>query len=156
MLDLAGLTQGFGEGMDLLNGLFYYLEGDKTNAAFSFITFGSSGQLAKVLGKKVNHRAHHLIPWSKNAHEVVQKAGDSGNWHPNLALNGMLLDKTIHNGYDQAHRIYNTRVEAALNEILDKFQGAISPQKAAQELEDLANDIRDQLTLGKKLNEIVF
>ncbi len=36
MLDLAGLVPGFGEVFDFANGVFYTIEGDGVNAAFSF------------------------------------------------------------------------------------------------------------------------
>lgn len=196
VLDLVGLVPALGEGADFVNGVFYLLEGDKSNAAFSFaamvpfagwvstgakyagkvvktakgftaelkfvvsssgtITFGRSSQLVTVIGKMTNHQAHHLIPWSKNSHKVIQKAADSGDWHPNLAKNGMNLDLSIHSGYSTAHSIYNTRVGAALDDILDQYGNNISPQDAAQALEELADDIRAQLNQGKKLDEITF
>lgn len=196
VLDLVGLVPGLGEGADFVNGVFYLLEGEKANAAFSFsamvpflgwtstgakyagkivktlagrttelkyivnsngfITFGKSSQLARVIGKKANHQAHHIIPWSKNDHLLIQKAADSGDYHPNMALNGILLDRAIHEGYDKAHRRYNKVVEKALNDLLIASGPTVSPQKAAQQLEFLTSQIRKQLLQGKKLDEITL
>jgi len=109
-----------------------------------------------VIGKKAGHQAHHIIPWARNSHKVVQKAAESGAWHPNLAQNGISLDLSIHSGYSSAHSIYNTRIEVALTSILNRYGKKLSPQDAAQELKDLADDIRALLIQGKKLDEITF
>lgn len=199
VLDLVGLVPALGEGADFVNGVFYLLEGDNSNAVYSFaamvpfagwtitgakaaglvikasmgtgramtltlkklsnggIDFGKSGsQLASAIGSKSGHQAHHIIPWAQRNHRLSQIAGHSKEWHPNLAGNGINLSLTVHNGHDQAHRIYSARVIEAMDDILDKAGNNISPQDAAKALKGLADDIRVQLNQGKKLDEITF
>lgn len=82
------------------------------------------------------------------------KKATKGGWHPsNPNFNGINLDKSIHNGWDAAHRIYSNNLESFLDNNLDEIS---TSSEAKQFLNDLQNHIKQQLQNGKKLNEVVF
>ena len=85
---------------------------------------------------------------------IYKLAADSGEYHPNMALNGIHLDKTIHSGYNEAHRIYNDLILARLDATFFQRGGNISPTEAVKELKELSKNIRDQLNGGNLLDQI--
>ena len=120
------------------------------------ITFGSRSQLNTVLNTPSGSQAHHIAPWSLNGHTLIQKAAETGKYHPNHSFNGINLSKTVHSGYDAAHRTYNKKIEKALDEILINKGGNVKPEEALEELQDLINIARSQLEQGKLLDQIDF
>lgn len=76
--DIAGLVPGYGEVFDLINTVWYALEGDKTNAALSGIGIipflGWLGTGGKLLGKLAK-RFPHLFGWAaKGGDDVLDAA----------------------------------------------------------------------------------
>lgn len=63
------------------------------------------------------------------------------------------MDKSIHNGYDAAHKIYSTNLKNYLNQLAETVT---DPNAAKAELEALQASIRQQLENGKLLNQITF
>lgn len=120
-------------------------------------TFGNRGQLRKVLGiVSSSIQAHHIIPWAKQGHEVVQKAARSGNaFHMNEALNGIPLNIGVHGG---SHPAYDQRIMNRLSEIADFYGPNMTPQQAYNGLIDLINDVRIAVINNPNvpINQLIF
>lgn len=112
------------------------------------VYFGSSGnKLRKVLGitSSTSH-AHHLIPWARRTHPVVQKAAKSGDaFHINEALNGIPRLSNLHL---TGHPAYNTKVL----QILNNFNPNANIDEAYDFVSGLANHIRDLIANNPTLN----
>jgi len=122
------------------------------------LEFGNRGQLRKVLNLAVGNPlvAHHIIPWAKSSHEVIQKAAKSADaFHMNKALNGIPLSTAVHNG---SHAAYDQRVVDRLNAIKNQYGPNMTPQQAYDALTELLNDIRNaiQNNPNTPINQIVF
>jgi hypothetical protein len=112
------------------------------------IEFGSRTQLRKVLGLAVGdaRQAHHLIPWERSTHPVVQKAAKSGNaFHMNEALNGIPRPSNLHL---TGHSTYNTKIR----QILDGLDPNASVDEAYDYVSGLANHIRTLIDNNPTLN----
>ncbi len=120
-------------------------------------TFGNRGQLRKVLGiVSPSIQAHHIIPWAKQGHEVVQRAARSGNaFHMNEALNGIPLNIGVHGG---SHPAYDQRIMNRLSEIADFYGPNMTPQQAYNGLIDLINDVRIAVINNPNvpINQLIF
>ena len=153
MLDMAGMAPVVGEVADLINGAWYYVEGNETEAALSIvaavpiagwfakgiITFGNPNQLAKVLnisGK--NLHAHHIIPWQLFDNPVVQKAAEKG-FHMNDAVNGIALKKytkMLEDGIHAKHPAYTGFVQKQLEAYSKKQSSILNVDEAKVFLEE--------------------
>jgi hypothetical protein len=59
--------------------------------------------------------AHHIIPWERGAHPLIQKAAQSSReFHLNKALNGLPLPPSVHL---TGHRAYNDKVLSILDRL---------------------------------------
>jgi hypothetical protein len=122
------------------------------------INFGSRAQLRRVLNLTGAKQAHHIIPWEFIDNTVIQTAAKGPNpFHMNEFLNGIALDRAIHIE-GMVHSAYNTKVEAALLDIVQRNAGNLTPAIAKQELEALAQRIRTAIVQnpGVNLNNISF
>ncbi len=112
--------------------------------ANGIIKFGDRGLLRKVLGlaKGDSRVAHHLIPWEKNNHELVQMAasGGSNSFHLNSQLNGIPLSSIQHSG---SHQAYSNLVQQKMDIIRQNLisNGNFNPQTAMAELTNLINNV---------------
>ena len=114
--------------------------------------FGERTKLARLLQPAANEQCHHLITWASNNHEIIQLAAQKG-WHPSNIMNGINLNKTIHNNYNAAHQVYNLK----LTNYLNSLKGIITdPNEAKAILQSLQTSIRHQLENGKLLDQITF
>lgn len=98
-------------------------------------------------------QAHHIIPWGKSGHPVIQKAAQSQQaFHMNEALNGIPLSNTLHNG---SHSNYDNLVLVRLNAIM---QSNPTPDQAYAAVMELIDDIRSaiQNSPGVHINQIDF
>ncbi|MEH3115204.1 AHH domain-containing protein [Pedobacter terrae] len=126
--------------------------------AGNFVNFGSSGQLRTILGLVPGDKlrqAHHIIPWGKQTHEVVQraaKANGANPFHMNSALNGVAV-ATWKN--QPNHYAYDNRVVERLNEILSSNP---TPQQANEQIGDLIDNIRNAIinNPNSHLNDLIF
>ncbi len=86
--------------------------------ANGLIDFGDRRVLARLIKPAANQNAHHIIPWGKCNHPVVQAAADVG-WHPNHSDNGINMLKTLHvnpGGSFDAHPAYDAMIESRLTD----------------------------------------
>ncbi|BFM42904.1 hypothetical protein CFS9_15450 [Flavobacterium sp. CFS9] len=118
------------------------------------ITFGSRGQLRKVLGLAVGdlRQAHHIIPWNKQSKEVIQKASKSKHaFHMNEELNGIALSTTVHNG---SHAHYDNLIQ----EHLDRIKPNATPDEAYEKVMEILNKVRTAIrnNPGVHLNQLNF
>lgn len=94
------------------------------NILNGLVDFGDRGFLRTVLGVTNPLReAHHVIPWNKTNHPLVQSAG-KGNFHMNHPKNGMELEKfrfSNPNGVHANHPAYNDKVEGLMNALWIKL-----------------------------------
>jgi hypothetical protein len=117
------------------------------------ITFGDRNQLRNVLGMGTTavdaRQAHHLIPWERSTHPLVQKAAKSGNaFHMNEALNGIPRPSNLHL---TGHSTYNTKVK----QILDNYNFEnpnLSINDSYNFVSGLANHIRTLINNNPTLN----
>ncbi|WGH75605.1 AHH domain-containing protein [Tenacibaculum tangerinum] len=115
------------------------------------VAFGSRGTLRKVLGITDSAlHAHHLIPWARKGHNLIQKAANSKHaFHLNEALNGISRLNDLHL---TGHNRYNDKVL----EILDKYDKVINPNASFDEAYNfvigLANHIRTLIKNNPTLN----
>lgn len=124
------------------------------------ITFGDRGVLARVMKPLANQNAHHIIPWGKTTHPVVQAAAEAG-WHPNHPDNGINLLKSLHvnpNGSFNAHPQYDAMIEQKLEELIDDYGSSLTPQIAANELNSIINSVRAAIAANptEHINNITF
>lgn len=113
------------------------------------IYFGSSGsKLRKVLKiTDASLHAHHLIPWARKGHELVQKAAKSKHaFHMNEALNGIPRLNSLHL---TGHKIYNTKILNILEEYKNRIE---TPDEAYNFIVGLANHIRTLIKNNPTLN----
>jgi hypothetical protein len=132
-----------------------------------YIKFGSKSleearnQLRTVLGKKIDHQAHHVIPWEFRNHPVVQEAAKWSPPNPNTAtyktfhmndhVNGLYVHNTRHNG---SHPNYSVNVFNKLEEI-QRFltnQGKFTPENAVKEINLLAQKIKTAINTQTTVN----
>jgi len=117
----------------------------------NIIRFGYRGQLKTVIKPLAGHQAHHIIPWEKLDHPLVQKAAkDADAFHPNSATNGIGLPSSagnnpnnlpIHNG---SHANYSTQIEAEMTTRFNNNPNMSSAQAKA-EMESIIQHIRTEL-----------
>ena len=113
------------------------------------VYFGSSGsKLRKVLGITDSAlHAHHLIPWARREHDLVQKAAKSGDaFHINEAMNGIPRPSNLHL---TGHSAYNTKIKQILDNLYDD---AMTVDEAYDELFDFVDYLRDLITNNPTLN----
>jgi len=119
--------------------------------AEGIIKFGSRGQLRKVLGLATGNplQAHHLIPWARRTHPLVQKAAKSGNaFHLNEVLNGIPRPSNLHLG---GHNHYNSMILALLTNH-NTLNPNLTNEEAYEFITDLADHIRDLINTNPGLN----
>jgi hypothetical protein len=86
-------------------------------------------------------QVHHIIPWERRGHELVQRAA-RGGFDINGANNGIRLHLTQHLG---SHPQYNAAVTRKLDDIL-RTNPNISDVDAARLLQQYADQLRNGLT----------
>ncbi|MHA7056063.1 AHH domain-containing protein [Aquimarina sp. M1] len=122
------------------------------------VDFGSRGKLAEVIGTVAGQEAHHLLPWGKRTHQVIQEAAYDG-FHMNARKNGRALEKfsaLTGDGLHGNHPAYDRFVEFRL----DQFEAninALSPENASEFLDEmllpeLNGHIDDAIDSGMNLN----
>jgi A nuclease family of the HNH/ENDO VII superfamily with conserved AHH len=123
------------------------------------IEFGSRKQLRKVLNLATGNPliAHHIIPWIRRDHDLVQRAALSDNaFHMNEALNGIPLSEYQHNF---GHPGYLNKVKTKLDLLWNTYgQNSISPAQARSLVDGLINDIRTAIVNNPntKLDDLIF
>ena len=108
----------------------------------NMIYFGSDSncrkQLRKILGLSLGNpnQAHHIIPLNLQLNKAIQKAAKSSNaFHMNEALNGITLERAIHNG---SHANYDRLIKG----YLDAIPASATPDQAYNAVNALINKIR--------------
>lgn len=84
--------------------------------------------------------------------DIVQEAAKTGKFHMNSIMNGVSLPKSVHNGWDDVHSLYNTRFKQWLDN---------TPFNDGDQAFDLISgklaEVKYQLEILKKnLDEVVF
>lgn len=129
------------KGVDLANGSKTTLKWIKRTD--NLIDFGERSQLRTVLGlaKGDARIAHHIIPWARREHNLIQKAAQGNNaFHMNELLNGIPISTLQHN---YGHPGYITKVLTKLDNLWSQNGGSsMSPHMARQLVEQLVNDIK--------------
>ncbi|WAC01886.1 AHH domain-containing protein [Lacinutrix neustonica] len=84
------------------------------------VTFGNRNILKHVIGSAgTGLHAHHIVPWAKFDHEIVQKAANSTNaFNMNSALNGIPIPPSQHL---TGHNIYSSKIDEILESLDDTF-----------------------------------
>ena len=111
----------------------------------NLIHFGSRSNLRKTLSipKGDPRQAHHILSWGKRNHEVIQKAAKGNDpFHMNEITNGLPIDAWRN---QPNHHLYDTKVEAALNEIKTALGPNMTSDQAAKALRSLAQRIRQAI-----------
>lgn len=115
------------------------------------ITFGDRGNLAKIIGKKVDEEAHHIIPWGKLNELIVQRAAKAG-FHMNSKINGIALKKyraLTGEGLHGNHPAYDKYVQKMFDNFLSRNPN-LSPELAKNFLENiLIPDLLYKINLAK-------
>ena len=107
------------------------------------ITFGDRGVLRRVMRPLVGENAHHIIPWARCDHEVVQAAATIG-WHPSHPENGINLLESLHlspSGSFNAHPQYDNMIEDILNDWAAANAG-YTPTQAFDKLNEIVDQVR--------------
>jgi len=108
------------------------------------IRFGDRRLLRKVLGlaKGDSRVAHHIIPWEKDGHDLIQMAaaGGENSFHLNSLLNGIPLTAVQHTG---SHANYTSLVTQKMDVIVANLTAAgnFTPQAAMEQLTNLINNV---------------
>ncbi|MDL2141950.1 AHH domain-containing protein [Flavobacterium tructae] len=109
------------------------------------VYFGSDkycrSQLRQILGLAVGNlkQAHHIIPINLQNNSIIQKAAKSGEaFHLNDALNGIPLDKAIHNG---SHGNYDDLIKNRLLKF-EKTNPTATPNQCYDEINKIIDLIR--------------
>ncbi len=125
----------------------------------NLIEFGPRGKLRKVIRVLRNEEAHHILPWAKRFHAVIQKAADWG-FHMNDAVNGVALKKFVKltgDGLHGNHPAYDDVVIHLLdsfNEKIPDASGAVALQFLEEEaIPELLSWIERAKGSGLSLNE---
>ncbi len=120
-------------------------------------TFGSRGKMASIMKPAADEQCHHIINWARNNHDLIQRAAQDG-WHPSDPLkNGINLPKTTHCNNGCGHSAYTANLKQYLDDIWNNHQDLIStPELANELLERVQQNVKDQLSDGKLLDEIIF
>jgi A nuclease family of the HNH/ENDO VII superfamily with conserved AHH len=98
---------------------------------------------------------HHIIPWAKQSHPVIQKAAQSDNaFHMNEALNGIPLSTAVHNG---SHANYDNLIAKRLDDFIRDNPNATTNQ-CYDALMDIINDIRAAIQNNPNIpiNQLIF
>ncbi|MEE9362428.1 MAG: AHH domain-containing protein [Cellulophaga sp.] len=99
------------------------------------IKFGNSSQLRKVMGNlvKAGEHAHHIIPFAKSNHSLVQKAAKSKKaFHINEALNGI----PVASWRNSNHPAYSNQVVDLMDDIITQSPN-LTPNQAFEKLVEL-------------------
>jgi hypothetical protein len=99
----------------------------------NLIKFGDRKQLRTVLRTPSGQQAHHIVPWGKTDHPVIQRAASAGSdkaFHPNEVFNGISLPESRHLG---PHNDYDAWIDVRLNQWYnDNILNALEPATPAQ------------------------
>ncbi|MGH2665828.1 AHH domain-containing protein [Flavobacterium sp.] len=121
------------------------------------LTFGQQSQLRKVLGMAISsvdpRQAHHLIPWAKKGHEVVQRAAKYG-FHMNESLNGIAVAAWRN---QPNHNAYNDLIELKMD-LFYQYNPNATPQQCYNFISNLTDNIREWVINhpNSHLNELVL
>lgn len=98
--------------------------------------------------------AHHLIPFGKSEHLVVQKAAEGG-FHINDVMNGIKVSAIQQAG---SHPQYDLKVQRALDDIVTLYGNSITPTQAMDGISLLLDRIRSAISNNPNipLNELIF
>lgn len=123
----------------------------------NLLQFGNRGQLRKILNLGVGNPlvAHHIIPWAKSGHAVIQRAARSINaFHLNKAINGIPLSTAIHNG---SHSHYDDIIVEKMDDFIQQFPNA-TPDDCLNYLLDIIGDARSAILNNPTtpINQLIF
>jgi hypothetical protein len=107
------------------------------------INFGERGLLRKVLGLSSGDArvAHHLIPWEKGNHPLIQKMAQGQDaFHLNERYNGLALSSIQHSG---SHNAYSAQIQQALDIIQSRN---LSDDMAFRQLKDFIDHVSSMIT----------
>jgi len=112
-----------------------------------------SNQPTFLLGEK-RIVAHHIIPWDKQTHDIVQKAAKKNGtnpFHMNDALNGIPVASWRN---QPNHNAYNNLIRSKL----DAIPNNLTPDEAYSRLMDIVNDARQAIVNNPNthLNDLIF
>jgi A nuclease family of the HNH/ENDO VII superfamily with conserved AHH len=109
------------------------------------------------------YEAHHIIPWAKSDHELIQLAAKDGH-HMNKSANGIPAKKYLIGG-GGTHANHPQYDEKVLNKLQEKMNeltaiyGTNIPSSAAREsVEELQDYIRSIIVANSntKMNDLQF
>ncbi|MCB9277630.1 MAG: hypothetical protein H6562_01830 [Lewinellaceae bacterium] len=137
----------------------------------SVITFGQRSKLRKVLNIVDNNlEAHHVIPWNKKEHPLVQIAAKGKQadypWHMNHPNTGLPVTKYrtgtnpdgVHANHPQYDNYIGGRLDDILGDLIDEFGNIdnIPFNIASQKLRDLSEEIKEVITSNPtiKINDL--
>ncbi len=98
------------------------------------VNFGSRSKLATIIKTTPLEEAHHIVPWNKLEHEVIQEAAYAG-FHMNAEVNGRALKKftaLTGEGIHGNHPAYDKYVQKRLNDFIGE-----TSEEAKEFLEDI-------------------
>ena len=141
-----------------------------THAGGGSLTFGARTTLRTVMNiTDAANDAHHIIPWGKQSHSLVQHAAKADNipYHMNHVKNGKEIKRFRFDqpdGIHANHPQYDANVEAKMAEVwqdlVDDFGGEanIPVNEASQRLRDLQNFIGSKIDANPntKINDLQF
>ena len=119
--------------------------------------FGSRGQLRKILNiTSASIQAHHIMPWAKSTHEVIQRAAKLGvnPFHMNSALNGIAVAAWRN---QPNHFAYDNLIIKKLNRFYELNPNA-TPKECYDFVTDLIGDIKQWIinNPNSHLNDLVL
>lgn len=122
----------------------------------NLIKFGDRKQLRTVLRTPSGEQAHHIVPWGKTDHPVIQKAASVGSdkaFHPNEVFNGISLPESRHLG---SHSNYDNLITQRLEEWRLIYYNNATPEQAANSIRQWLQTLKSQIqTSTAHINNIV-
>lgn len=123
------------------------------------VTFGNRSKLREIIATTALEEAHHIIPWAKRNHKVVQEAAYEG-FHMNSKANGKALQKfssLTGEGLHGNHPAYDKFIQKRLDDFQIEKGVNLNPENSSQfinesllpELDILINEAKNS---GMNLN----
>ncbi|MDR3339390.1 MAG: AHH domain-containing protein, partial [Candidatus Symbiothrix sp.] len=123
-----------------------------TKESNGLINFGDRTDLAKILGTSDNIEAHHIIPWAKGEHDVIQAAAKDG-FHLNIVENGIGLEKYTKltgEGLHGNHPAYDKFIQNKLDEFVKSNLNYSSQQANKFVQEQLIPELKTHIVRAKQ------
>lgn len=127
-----------------------------TKKVGDIVNFGDRAQLRKVLNLLPGdvRQAHHIIPWDKQTHDIIQKAAKKNGtnpFHMNDALNGVPVASWRN---QPNHNVYNNLIKGKL----DAIPSNLTPDQAYSRLLDIVNEAKQAIINNPNthLNDLIF